>query len=291
MGEELVKCCFCNKNEREILKSSIISIHKPERETKEEFAQTDQNGEIDCNRIYGGFGGGGFDINIVKNSDLVEQKKQISEKNETIIYEYPITNINIINSNLFIVDDVKGNNINISLVRDDFCNYLFKKINNIRTNPKSFIEVLKESKKNIIEEDDKFYYKQNNVKNKIRLKEGKKSFDDAISFLENLEKMDKLKFDNILNINKPKTKEDLKDIHYLINQVDNLIKKGIRIKCYWKIDDINIQDVCLLMMILDENNKNKEIRNSLLNKNMKKIGINSFTIDNSFACYILLSDR
>ena len=44
------------------------------------------------------------------------------------------------------------------------------------------------------------------------------------------------------------------------------------------------------MMIIDENNEKKEKRNSIFNKNMKKIGINSVEIENSFCCYILLSD-
>ena len=289
MGETLIKCCCSQKNE------SLI-IGNDYHNTKEVSVQTDPPGtniddDMNLNKIY-------VDNlkkypNIVKKSDLVEQKMQICENYDTIICEYPITNINIINSNVNVdvVNNGKKTNINISLVRDDFCKNLIKNINEIRTNPKSFIKTINESKKNIIEEDDKFYYKQNNVKNKIRLKEGQKSFDEAIDYLQNLESMDKLNFDNNLNIPRPKSKEELKDTHYLKNMVDNLIKKGIRIKCYWKIDDINIQDVCLLMMILDENNENKEIRNALLNKNMNKIGINSFTIDNTFACYILLSDR
>ena len=299
MGESLIKCCCNQKNEIEILKGSINNYPK----TKEEFCQTDLPGDyMNLNKFFDN-GNSNNNPNIVKNSDIVKQKKQIYVKNDPLVYE---TNINIINSNLYFFnnDDDKKENINkqkkdnekkkpididIKKVRDEFCVYIFENINKIRTNPKFYIEYLKDCKKYIIEENDKFYYKKN-VNNKILLKEGQKSFDDAIEYLENLESMNKLNFDNNLNIPLPNTKKELKDSHYLKNMVDNLIKKGIRIKCYWKIYDINIQDVCLLMMILDENDKNKNIRNAILNKNMKKIGINSFTIENSFACYILLSD-
>ena len=102
--------------------------------------------------------------------------------------------------------------------------------------------------------------------------------------------MDKLELDIDLFIPLPTNKKKLKDKHYLNNMVFNKIKNGIRIKCFWSCD-INIKEVCLLKMILDENNENKEKRNSLLNKNMKKIGISCFEKDNLFVCYILLSDK
>jgi hypothetical protein len=254
-----------------------------------------------------------INYNIIKQPNNIEEKiKTVNfitnnndpNKNNDLFYiknqsyshiSASLNNINIVNSTD--LQPYKNNNNNIKKnnnnnylelgILNDFCQYLFDKINEIRTNPKNFINVINESKKNITTTNDKFYYKQNNVK--YVLKNGQKSFDDAIEYLQNLESMDKLQFDNDLLIPLPKIKEDLKDKNYLKNNVYNKIRTGIRIKCFWR-SDINIKEVCLLMMILDENNEKKEKRNSIFNKNMKKIGINSVEIENSFCCYILLSD-
>ena len=297
------ECCCDYKND--LLKKSMMNTiynTNSDNNIKDDLEKTEQNiNENDIN------------YNIIKQPNNIEEKiKTVNfitnnndpNKNNDLFYiknqsyshiSASLNNINIVNSTD--LQPYKNNNNNIKKnnnnnylelgILNDFCQYLFDKINEIRTNPKNFIDVINESKKNIIKSEDKFYYKQNNVK--IVLKYGQKSFDDAIEYLQNLESMDKLQFDNDLLIPLPKIKEDLKDKNYLKNNVYNKIRTGIRIKCFWR-SDINIKEVCLLMMILDENNEKKEKRNSIFNKNMKKIGINSVEIENSFCCYILLSD-
>ena len=297
------ECCCDYKND--LLKKSMMNTiynTNSDNNIKDDLEKTEQNiNENDIN------------YNIIKQPNNIEEKiKTVNfitnnndpNKNNDLFYiknqsyshiSASLNNINIVNSTD--LQPYKNNNNNIKKnnnnnylelgILNDFCQYLFDKINEIRTNPKNFIDVINESKKNIIKSEDKFYYKQNNVK--IVLKYGQKSFDDAIEYLQNLESMNKLQFDNDLLIPLPKNQEDLKDKNYLKNNVYNKIRTGIRIKCFWR-SDINIKEVCLLMMILDENNEKKEKRNSIFNKNMKKIGINSVEIENSFCCYILLSD-
>jgi hypothetical protein len=297
------ECCCDYKND--LLKKSMMNTiynTNSDNNIKDDLEKTEQNiNENDIN------------YNIIKQPNNIEEKiKTVNfitnnndpNKNNDLFYiknqsyshiSASLNNINIVNSTD--LQPYKNNNNNIKKnnnnnylelgILNDFCQYLFDKINEIRTNPKNFINVINESKKNITTTNDKFYYKQNNVK--YVLKNGQKSFDDAIEYLQNLESMDKLQFDNDLLIPLPKIKEDLKDKNYLKNNVYNKIRTGIRIKCFWR-SDINIKEVCLLMMILDENNEKKEKRNSIFNKNMKKIGINSVEIENSFCCYILLSD-
>ena len=297
------ECCCDYKND--LLKKSMMNTiynTNSDNNIKDDLDKTEQNiNENDIN------------YNIIKQPNNIEEKiKTVNfitnnndpNKNNDLFYiknqsyshiSASLNNINIVNSTD--LQPYKNNNNNIKKnnnnnylelgILNDFCQYLFDKINEIRTNPKNFINVINESKKNITTTNDKFYYKQNNVK--YVLKNGQKSFDDAIEYLQNLESMDKLQFDNDLLIPLPKIKEDLKDKNYLKNNVYNKIRTGIRIKCFWR-SDINIKEVCLLMMILDENNEKKEKRNSIFNKNMKKIGINSVEIENSFCCYILLSD-
>ena len=296
--------CCCDYKDDLLKKSMMNTIYNTNSDNniKDDLDKTEQNiNENDIN------------YNIIKQPNNIEEKiKTVNfitnnndpNKNNDLFYiknqsyshiSASLNNINIVNSTD--LQPYKNNNNNIKKnnnnnylelgILNDFCQYLFDKINEIRTNPKNFINVINESKKNITTTNDKFYYKQNNVK--YVLKNGQKSFDDAIEYLQNLESMDKLQFDNDLLIPLPKIKEDLKDKNYLKNNVYNKIRTGIRIKCFWR-SDINIKEVCLLMMILDENNEKKEKRNSIFNKNMKKIGINSVEIENSFCCYILLSD-
>jgi hypothetical protein len=297
-----IECCCDYKDD--LLKKSMMNTiynNNSNDNIKDDLEKTLNGDENDIN------------YNIIKQPNNTEEKiKPVNfisnnndpNKNNDLFYiknqsyshiSASLNNINIVNSTD--LQPYKNNNNNIKKnnnnnylelgILNDFCQYLFDKINEIRTNPKNFINVINESKKNITTTNDKFYYKQNNVK--YVLKNGQKSFDDAIEYLQNLESMDKLHFDNDLLIPLPKIKEDLKDRNYLKNNVYNKIRTGIRIKCFWR-SDINIKEVCLLMMILDENNEKKEKRNSIFNKNMKKIGINSVEIENSFCCYILLSD-
>jgi len=301
------ECCCDYKND--LLKKSMMNTiynTNSDNNIKDDLEKTLNGDEQNINE-------NDINYNIIKQPNNIEEKiKTVNfitnnndpNKNNDLFYiknqsyshiSASLNNINIVNSTD--LQPYKNNNNNIKKnnnnnylelgILNDFCQYLFDKINEIRTNPKNFINVINESKKNITTTNDKFYYKQNNVK--YVLKNGQKSFDDAIEYLQNLESMDKLHFDNDLLIPLPKIKEDLKDKNYLKNNVYNKIRTGIRIKCFWR-SDINIKEVCLLMMILDENNEKKEKRNSIFNKNMKKIGINSVEIENSFCCYILLSD-
>ena len=301
------ECCCDYKND--LLKKSMMNTiynTNSDNNIKDDLEKTLNGDEQNINE-------NDINYNIIKQPNNIEEKiKTVNfitnnndpNKNNDLFYiknqsyshiSASLNNINIVNSTD--LQPYKNNNNNIKKnnnnnylelgILNDFCQYLFDKINEIRTNPKNFINVINESKKNITTTNDKFYYKQNNVK--YVLKNGQKSFDDAIEYLQNLESMDKLQFDNDLLIPLPKIKEDLKDKNYLKNNVYNKIRTGIRIKCFWR-SDINIKEVCLLMMILDENNEKKEKRNSIFNKNMKKIGINSVEIENLFCCYILLSD-
>ena len=301
------ECCCDYKND--LLKKSMMNTiynTNSDNNIKDDLEKTLNGDEQNINE-------NDINYNIIKQPNNIEEKiKTVNfitnnndpNKNNDLFYiknqsyshiSASLNNINIVNSTD--LQPYKNNNNNIKKnnnnnylelgILNDFCQYLFDKINEIRTNPKNFINVINESKKNIIKSEDKFYYKQNNVK--IVLKYGQKSFDDAIEYLQNLESMNKLQFDNDLLIPLPKNQEDLKDKNYLKNNVYNKIRTGIRIKCFWR-SDINIKEVCLLMMILDENNEKKEKRNSIFNKNMKKIGINSVEIENLFCCYILLSD-
>ena len=257
MGDTLVKCCFYeNKNVNELKKGSIILFNKSDSSNNNTLKPLSDN---DIIQIFS---------KIHNFNDLKPIINSINNSGGSSDFEFKY------NKKFFFISE--------------FSYYLFEKINEIRTNPESFINIISESKKNIIKTNENFYYKYNDTQ--ILLRKGEKSFNDAIEYLRNLKNMDKLELDINLFIPLPTDKKKLKDKHYLNNMVVNKIRNGIRIKCFWSCD-INIKEICLLKMILDENNENKEKRNSLLNKNMKKIGISCFEIDKYNVCYILLSDK
>ena len=75
--------------------------------------------------------------------------------------------------------------------KDEFSKFIFEKINQIRENPSSFINIIENAKKNISFDEKKgiLIYKTNV---KIALFKGESSFNETIEFLKNLEPMEKL---------------------------------------------------------------------------------------------------
>ena len=101
--------------------------------------------------------------------------------------------------------------------------------------------------------------------------------------------MEKLIFVPQLTIPLPKSEEEIKNINYIKNSVEMLIKK-VNIKCYWR-EIIKDPETSFCLMIVDDSEKNQGMkRKAILNPNIRYIGINSISIGKSFACYILLSE-
>jgi hypothetical protein len=171
---------------------------------------------------------------------------------------------------------------------DEFSKYIFENINNIRTDPKSYISKIRESENNITKDKkDRLIYKS---KVKVALTKGLKSFEEAIDLLNETEPMNKLIFDPKLTIPLPETEDEIKDKNYLKEKVQELIKKR-SVKSYWR-DIVKEKETSFLLSIVDDTGEKSGMkRKNILNPIIKYIGINSILIGKTFACYILLSDK
>ena len=171
---------------------------------------------------------------------------------------------------------------------DEFSKYIFENINNIRTDPKSYISKIRESENNITKDKkDRLIYKS---KVKVALTKGLESFEEAIELLNETEPMNKLIFDPNLTIPLPETEDEIKDKNYLKEKVQELIKKR-SVKSYWR-DIVKEKETSFLLSIVDDTGEKSGMkRKNILNPIIKYIGINSILIGKTFACYILLSDK
>ena len=169
---------------------------------------------------------------------------------------------------------------------DKFSKYIFNQINLLRENPQSFIDIIKNSKKNI--KLDKSGIKIYKSSVKVALNKGEQAFDEAIEFLRKTKPMNKLIYNPDFVIDLPKNEYDIISKEYLGNKVKVKIDSGIDIKSFWK-DIVKDEETCFILTVVDDSLKNAgNKRNDILNKDNKYIGISSVRIGRNFACYIVL---
>ena len=141
--------------------------------------------------------------------------------------------------------------------------------------------MIEENKKKIITEKGRFIFKS---KVKVAfLTKGEESFNEAINQLNETQPMEKLIFEPLLTIPLPINEKEINDKDYLKIKVKEKLK-NVNIKCYWR-DTIKDPETYFVLMIIEGLK-----RKSILDPNIKYIGINSTSFGKSFACYILLSD-
>ena len=174
---------------------------------------------------------------------------------------------------------------------DDFSNYIFNKINDIRQNPQKYISVLEDAKNNITtdKKTEKLIYKSPNSKVKVALNRGADAFDEAIMFLNNLEPMNPLIYHPLITINAPDNELDLKNKDYLKDEVTRIENKKIYIKSFFR-DIVKEPETSFILLIADDSKNSGVKRKDILDRNQKYIGIVSKKIEKSFACYITFAD-
>ena len=163
-------------------------------------------------------------------------------------------------------------------------------INAIRQNPVSYADVIIDSMKNIIEDNNKDDFKKNKIiykkKVKVALTKGKPAFIEAAEQLRNLEPLPPLEFVPEICIPLPENETEMKDSNFLKNKVLELKKEGINIDIFYK-DLVKIPEVSALLMIVDDSGKNSgKKRMTLLDKDIKYIGVNSTFIGKTFIAYL-----
>ena len=112
---------------------------------------------------------------------------------------------------------------------------------------------------------------------------GEESFNEAINQLNETQPMEKLIFEPLLTIPLPINEKEINDKDYLKIKVKEKLK-NVNIKYYWR-DTIKDPETYFVLMIIEGLK-----RKSILDPNIKYIGINSTSFGKSFACYIILSD-
>ena len=234
-----------------------------------------------------------YNSNIEPPIEFTNQIEKKENENEYLNNNENI-NQNIINSNPQI-ENMKNENYNQENIKnkelkpeDNFSLYIFEHINLLRENPKSFINLIEDSKKKITYDKKKRLVYKSNVK--VALSKGEPAFDDAISVLKNTVPMNKLIYNPNMNIPLPISEEEIKDKNYLKNNVKLLLSNNVKIRTYWR-DIINDPETSFILMIVDDSgNKAGNKRKDLLNPDMKYIGICSTMIGKNFVCYLCFSE-
>ena len=233
-----------------------------------------------------------YNSNIEPPIEFTNQIEKKENENEYLNNNENI-NQNIINSNPQI-ENMKNENYNQENIKnkelkpeDNFSLYIFEHINLLRENPKSFINLIEDSKKKITYDKKRLVYKSNV---KVALSKGEPAFDGAISVLKNTVPMNKLIYNPNMNIPLPISEEEIKDKNYLKNNVKLLLSNNVKIRTYWR-DIINDPETSFILMIVDDSgNKAGNKRKDLLNPDMKYIGICSTMIGKNFVCYLCFSE-
>ena len=163
-------------------------------------------------------------------------------------------------------------------------------INNIRQDPVSYADVVLDSVKNIVEDNNKNDATKNKIiykrKVKVALTRGKPAFLEAAEDLRNTEPLPPLEFVPEICIPLPEDEFDMKDNNFLKKKVIELKKEGINIDIFYK-DLVKIPEVSALLMIVDDSGKNAgKKRMTLLDKNIKYIGVNSKFVGKTFIAYL-----
>ena len=218
------------------------------------------------------------------------QQMQFSKYRQQSYQQSESQNLEMNNSNEILNYSLKYKNLDPSIEpNDNFSKELLSKINSIRANPKSYINIIENAKKNIItDKKGRILY---NAKIKIALSRGVQAFDEAINYLKNVNPSEKLIFNPYLLVELPKTENEIKYKDYMVYKVENMVNKGIIVRSFWR-DIIRDPDLSLLLMIVDDTGEKSGMRRKdLLDSNMKYIGINSIEINGSFACYITLCNK
>ena len=252
------------------------------RPSKNEIKKNNGSNEISSKKS--------LDDNITGNKQikgsLTNKNKKINKRtNNKIInidkHHQSKTKLKITSKNIF-------NKNNKNIPTDEFSQYIFTHINQIRENPQSFIKNIEEAKSFIVyNKSNKLIYKKNV---KVALSEGLPIFEEAISILKICKPMNKLIFEPKLMVKLPDNEEDIINKKYLKNEIKKMIKKGIPIKAYWR-DIIKDPETSFLMMIVDDTGLKSGLkRKDILDPNLKYIGIGSKIIGNYFICFITFSD-
>ena len=175
----------------------------------------------------------------------------------------------------------------------DYPEKMLTLINKIRQNPNEYADVIEDSIKNIIREDNgkntdnpKYIYK---YKVKVALTRGEPAFREAADDLRIMTSLPPLIFKEEICIPLPDNLDDFKDSNYLRNKAKELLSQNEKINLFYK-EMVKIPEISALLMVVDDNGKNSgKKRKAILNKDYKYIGISYRFIGKTFISYFTFS--
>ena len=245
------------------------------------------------------------DEDLIKkqNSDQdikdIESQNNNSEKKEDLTnlknQGWQVSDSNVENKENSAKKEQKSSDDKLSK-NEKYSNYpknMLELINKIRSDPKSYSEIIEDSIQNIMEiqsdEENapKFIYKK---KVKVALARGEPAFTEAAEELKNLKPLPSLELKDEICLSLPEKEEDIKDSSYLREQV-KLLRETTNVDVFFK-DLIKIPEVSALLMIVDDSTKSPgKKRQAVLNPEYKFIGISSKFIGKTFVAYFTFSKK
>ena len=240
-----------------------------------------------------------FNKNFNKNENLLGFNNQENIQDDNQNQKNPFSNNiqdfkNELNGENKTPYNLQNENENIypNIKYIDYPEKIVELINNIREDPVGYADIIEDSIKYIVEEEDKndpsnvrLIFKK---KVKVALNRGESAFREAAEYLRALTPLPPLEFTHEKCIPLPENEEELKDPTFLREQVKQ-IREQTEVDVFFK-DLIKIPEVSGLLMIVDDTNKNAgKKRMALLNKDLKYVGVTSKFIGKTFIAYFAFS--
>ena len=187
-------------------------------------------------------------------------------------------------------EETESREISKNLKYSNYPEKIIELINKIRQDPVAYADEVIDSMKNIVEDNNKNDPTKNKIiykkKVKVALTKGKQVFLEAAEDLRNTEPLPPLEFVPEICIPLPEDEIDMKDPNFLKKRVMELKNEGIKIDIFYK-DLVKVPEVSVLLMIVDDSGKNAgKKRMTLLDKDIKYIGVNSKFVGKTFIAYL-----
>ena len=222
--------------------------------------------------------------NIIKEVSNVKLNIDSNSKNINIQYHMPYCKQ--------IIQHKKLDESYQNFKYEDYPLKIVEFINNIRSDPVGYADIIEDSIQYIFKIIDKNNPTKERLifekKIKIALTRGEPAFREAAEYLNSINPLPPLKFKKDICIPLPKNEEEFKDPTFLGEQVRQ-VRKKTKVDVFFK-DLVKIPEISALIMIVDDTYKNVgKKRLSLLNKDLKYIGVTSKFIGKNFIAYFALA--
>ena len=175
---------------------------------------------------------------------------------------------------------------------EDYPLKIIELINNIRSDPIGYANIIEDSIKYILKITDK-----NNPSNvrlifkkkiHIALIRGEPAFREAVEYLRAMNPIPPLQFKKDICIPLPENENEFNDPNFLKEQVKQ-VRKKTEVDIFFK-DLVKIPEISALIMIVDDTAKGAgKKRLILLNKDLKYVGVTSKFIGKNFVAYFSLA--